>query len=456
MDIALLKNKFSGQVITPADSDYDQARTIFYGGIDKKPAMIIRPVTTDEVVRVINLANENNLELAVRSGGHSVAGHCTTEGGIVLDLRDMKKLDVDPKTKTAWMDAGLTAGEVTAELDKQDLALGFGDTSSVGIGGITLGGGVGYLSRKWGLTIDQLLAAEVVTADGKVHQTDAEHEPDLFWAIRGGGGNFGVVTRFKFQLQSLSQVLGGMLFLPATPVVLAKAVEIAVNAPDELSVILNLMPAPPMPFLSAEHHGKLVIMALVMYAGDSQNGNEVVAPLRTLAKPLADLIRPMRYKDMFPPEDHSFHPTAVAANMFMDRVDLETATVILHRLEANEAPMRVVQLRVLGGAIERIPVEATAYAHRKSKIMTNIAAFYDDPDTKVRRQQWVDETAAALRQTDPGMYVNFLGVDEGSLHLRNVYPRKTWNRLMAIKVQYDPTNVFRLNHNISPITKIHL
>ena len=208
-------------MIAPGDPEYDAARTIFYGGIERHPAVIIRPADVEEVRRVISLAHDTGMELAIRSGGHSVPGHSVTDGGIVLDLSNMRDLQIDVEGRTAWAEAGLTAAEFTTAAAAHGLATGFGDTGSVGIGGITLGGGVGYLVRKYGLTIDDLLAAEIVTADGEILHVDARAHPDLFWAIRGGGGNFGVVTRFKFRLHEVDSIFGGMLILPATPETIA-------------------------------------------------------------------------------------------------------------------------------------------------------------------------------------------------------------------------------------------
>ena len=231
ISIPKLRSEFKDRVITSGDPDYDKARTVFYGGIDKYPTVIIRVADANEVARVINLARETGLELAIRSGGHSTAGHSVTEGGIVLDLSNMKDLQIDPESRTAWAETGLTAGEFTTAAGAQGLAVGFGDTGSVGIGGITLGGGVGYLVRKYGLTIDSLLAAEIVTADGQIRHVDEQTHPDLFWAIRGGGGNFGVATRFKFQLHELPNVVGGMLILPATTETVAGFIAAFESAP---------------------------------------------------------------------------------------------------------------------------------------------------------------------------------------------------------------------------------
>jgi FAD/FMN-containing dehydrogenase len=297
--IGEFSSKVQGQLIRPQDDGYDEARTVFYGGIDRHPALIVRVADATDVSRVIALARESGLELAVRSGGHSLAGHSTTHGGIVLDLSEMKGLEIDLERHTAWAQTGLTAGEYTAAIGTHGLATGFGDTGSVGIGGITLGGGVGFLVRKYGLTIDDLISAEVVSADGEFLRVDAETHPDLFWAIRGGGGNFGVATRFQYRLHEVDTIVGGMLMLPATSDVIRSLVATAVAAPEELSTIANIMPAPPMPFVPDEMHGQLVIMAMLAYAGEVGAGEGAVAPFRTLATPIVDMVRTMRYPEIY-------------------------------------------------------------------------------------------------------------------------------------------------------------
>src|SRR6266540_4001224 len=385
----------SGRVITPEDAEYDDARRVFSGEFDRRPAAIARVADEADVARVVAFAADTGLELAVRSGGHSGAGHCTTDGGIVLDLRDMEALDVDVEGRTAW-------------------------------------------------------AQEVVTADGQLLRVDAERHPDLFWAIRGGGGNFGVATRFRFRLHELDSVVGGMLMLPASAEVVAEFIALAEAAPEELSTIANVMPAPPMPFVPEEHHGKLVVLAFMCYAGEAEAGQRALAPFRALTAPLADMVRPIKYPEMYPPEDESYHPTAVTHTMFIDTVDQGVAETIMKHLEASDASMRVAQLRVLGGAMARVRADATAFAHRASKIMVNVASFYEGPEDRVVRQSWVDDLATALRQDDAGAYVNFL-VDEGEARVREAYPGPTWDRLAAIKARYDPTNLFHLNQNIPPL-----
>ncbi len=400
ISIPRLRAAFDGRVLAPGDAGYDQARTLFYGGIDRYPAVIVRPVNASEVAQVVLLARERGLELAVRSGGHSPAGHSTTQGGIVLDLTAMKALHLDVEGRTAWAQARLTAGEYTTAAGAHGLATGFGDTGSVGLGG-------------------QLLHA------------DAHTHPDLFWALRGGGGNFGVATRLQYRLHPVAQVVGGLLVLPATPQVLTGLVAEAQAAPDELSTIANVLPAPPLPAIPASQHGRLVVMATLCYAGDVAAGQRAVAPLRALASPIADLVRPLPYPAIYPPDEQGDHPTAVAHTMFVDRVDHQVAATIVEYLQASDAPVRVAQLRVLGGAMARVPAQATAFAHRASKIMVNVAAFSQGPADRAVRQAWVGDFAAALRQDDPGAYVGFLG-EEGPARVRQAYPGPTWQRLAAI------------------------
>ena len=448
--IKAFSSRVRGQLLRPEDDGYDEARTVFYGGFDRRPELIARVKDATDISRVIALARENGLELAVKSGGHSVAGHSTIDGGIVLDLSEMKNLELDVEGRTAWAQTGLTAGEYTAATAAHGLATGFGDTGSVGIGGITLGGGVGYLVRKHGLTIDDLLAAEVVTADGELLRVDAESHPDLFWAIRGGGGNFGVATRFQFRLHEVDEIVGGMLILPATPEVIASFVTEAEAAPEELSTIANVMTAPPMPFLPAEAHGQLVIMAMLVHAGEEvEAGQRAVAPFRALAEPIVDMLKPMPYPEIYPPEEDDFHPTAVARTMFIDTIDRDVSQTILEHLRASDAPMRVAQIRVLGGAMARVPAEATAFAHRSSRIMVNVAAFYEGTEDRAAREAWVNHFAAALRPGEGGAYVGFLG-EEGEERVREAYPESTWDRLAEVKRRYDSTNLFRHNQNIPP------
>jgi FAD/FMN-containing dehydrogenase len=448
--IEQLRAELDGGVITPDDDDYDDARKVFYGSVDRRPAVVVMPEDAAEVAKVVALARGSGLELAVRSGGHSVAGHSVSEGGIVLDLSALKAVEIDAASRTAWAQTGLTAAEYTAVAGAHGLATGFGDTGSVGIGGLTTGGGVGFLVRRHGLTIDDVLAAELVTASGEQLHVDDESHPELFWAIRGGGGNFGVVMRFRYRLHELESIVGGMLVLPATPDVIASFVAEAEAAPEALSTIANVMVAPPMPFLPEEAHGELIVMALVCYAGDTDAGDRALAPFRALAAPLADLVRPMAY-----PELYSLFPEGpgpaqeVSHSLFMDSVDLDAAQAIVEHLRASSAPIAVAQLRALGGAMARVPTDATAFAHRGRRVMAALGAVYEDPGESPDHEAWVGAFADALQQGEDGVYVNFLG-DEGAARVRAAYPGATWDRLVSVKRRYDSENVFRLNQNIPP------
>ncbi len=435
--------------MAPGEPGYDEGRIVFYGGIDRRPAAIVRAANADDVSRAIALARETGVELAVRSGGHSIPGHSTTEGGIVLDLRDLNGLEIDVEGRTAWVGGGVTTGRYTEAAAEHGLATPFGDTGSVGIGGLTLGGGIGFLVRKHGLTIDDLLAADIVTADGQLLRIDADSHPDLFWAIRGGGGNFGVATRFQLRLHELNGIVGGMLILPATADTIYGFIAEAEAAPEELSAIANVMPAPPMPFLPAEQHGRLVIFASLAYAGDVDAGERALAPFRALGEPVADMVGPKPYPAIFEGAEEDFHPVGIVRTMYVDSIDRSAAETIVEQLQASTAMMAVTQLRVLGGAAARVPVDATAYAHRQSRIMVNVAALVESPEQAPEHEPWVVGLADALRQDDDGAYVNFLG-DESEERIRDAYPGATWDRLVKVKRRYDPTNLFRLNQNIPP------
>jgi FAD/FMN-containing dehydrogenase len=439
----------AGRVVTPDDPTYDKTRAVFYGGIDKRPSAIVRVANVDDVRRVIAMARRQGYELAIRSGGHSIVGHSTTDGGLVIDLRDMSKIEIDPHGRTAWVEAGATALQVTEALSKYELVIGFGDSGSVGVSGITLAGGIGFLVRKFGMTIDAVLAAELVTADGRHLHVDAEHEPDLFWAIRGGGGNFGVVTRLQFRLSALPHFTGGILILPATPETIARFASASLAAPEELSTIGNVMPAPPLEFLPPEVHGRLVIFAFIAFAGDDESARQAIAPFRSIATPLADMVKPGPYVAMYPPEDPNYRPTAVGRTMFVNAIDLQTATMIHDYLSKSDATVRVAQLRALGGALARVPADATAFAHRSKPMLVNVAAFYQGEADREVRRAWVTQFTKALQPHDAGAYEGFL-TDDGPARILSAYPGGTWGRLARIKATYDPTNLFRLNQNIAP------
>jgi FAD/FMN-containing dehydrogenase len=362
----------------------------------------------------------------------------------------MKAMAIDAEGRTAWAETGMTAGEYTAKVGGFGLATGFGDTGSVGIGGITLGGGVGYLTRKYGMTIDNLLEAEIVTADGNILRVGPDNYPDLFWAIRGGGGNFGVATRFKYRLLDVNSIVGGMLILPATPGVIASLVAEAEAAPEELSTIMNVMPAPPMPFIPPENHGNLIVMVMMVYTGDLESGEHVVAPFRKITQPIVDMVGPKHYPDMYQPEAEGDHPRMIVRPMFLNSISRDDAEIIIDSLSASKTSMRATQIRVLGGAMNRVPVDATAFGHRESRMMVNLTTFVTQPEEEAAHEAWLMKFEANLYQGIPGAYVNFLSnVDESVV--RAAYPGETWKRLRTIKTRYDPDNLFSLNQNIPPL-----
>ena len=443
-----LRAQLRGELITPEDAAYDEARGVFFKGFDRKPQAVARVADAEDVARVVTAARDSGVELAVRSGGHSRAGHGTSDGGLVIDLSAMKSMEIDTDGGTVWVETGITAGEYTVATGEHGLVTGFGDAGSVGVGGITLAGGIGFLVRKNGLTIDDLLAAEVVTADGEVRRVSQESEPDLFWAIRGGESNFGVATRLQLRLHEISEIVGGMLILPANPEVITGFLEAADAAPEELSTIANVMLAPPMPFIPEEAHGQPIVIGLMAYVGPVDQGDSVVAPFRALAEPYADMVRPMRYPELYegPEQEIRF---ASGANFFADSLGPAGAEEILERLPQSTAMMKAVQLRVLGGALARVPNEATAFAHRDRGLFANVAAVYVDPAEADTHDAWVDGLADALGRGGAGGYVGFMGA-EGDATIRSAYPGATWDRLREVKRQYDPDNLFRLNHNIPP------
>jgi FAD/FMN-containing dehydrogenase len=447
--IANLRANLNGNVIAPDDPGYDDARRVFFTGFDRRPAAIVRVADASDVSRIVNVARETGAELAVRSGGHSRAGFGTSEGGIVLDLSEMNAVEIDAEGRTAWAQAGMTAGDYTKATGEHGLATGLGDTASVGVGGITLGGGIGFLVRKHGLTIDDVLGAEVVTADGELLKVDEDTHPDLFWALRGGGGNFGVATRLRFRLHEIDEVIGGMLMLPARAEVIVGLVAAAEAAPEELSVIANVTKAPPLPFVPAEQHGKPVVMARMVYAGDAEAGERAIAPIRALATPLADMVRPIRYPEIYEGPEGPRPAIDGGTNVLVDGLVPGAGETILDHLETSTAQIPAAQLRVLGGAMARVPDDATAFGYRGAKLMVNVAAMDESPEEGPEHKAWASSLATALSDGTAAAYVGFLG-DEGEQGVRRAYPPATLDRLDQVKRQYDPDDLFRLNENIRP------
>jgi FAD/FMN-containing dehydrogenase len=438
-------------VLTPDDDGYEAARAIEPGGVDWRPAAIVRPTDAAGVARAVRYARDAGAELSVRAGGHSALGLGRDHGALTLDLRGLDSLEIDADGRTAQAGAGLTAGAYSEAVGAYGLATPFGDTGSVGIGGITLAGGIGLLTRSRGLTIDSLLGAELVTADGEIVQVDADREPDLFWGLRGGGGNLGVVTRFRYALHHVPLVVGGMLLLPATPESVAGVIEAAEAAPRELTAIVMVMVAPPMPFIPAEWQGRLVVMANVCWSGDPDAADAALAPLRDVAAraggPILDLVRPGSYAGLLEGGPQG-GIVATAGTFFADGVDTAVAEHVLAELESSDAMIRAVQLRVLGGAIADVPADATAFAHRDAAIAGYVMAAGPSSDVVEGYRPWVGALADRLRQRD-GAYAAF--VPDGNPELaRAAYPGATWDRLVALKRAHDPRNLFRANLNVPP------
>ena len=448
-DLAAFRAELQGELILPGASGYDAARQGHNTMFDRRPSLIVKAAGAGDVARTVVLARDADMPLAVRSGGHSVAGHNTVDGGIVLDLSNMKGLHIDAERRTAWAQPGLTAGEYTAAAAGHGLATPFGDTASVGIAGLTLGGGIGWLVRKYGLAIDALEAVEIVTADGRLLTANADHHPDLFWAVRGGGGNFGVVTRFQFKLYPVETVLGGALFLPPTTDVLRALVPIAASAPEELSTISILMPIPPVPFVPAERHGELALIVMFVWSGDPADGNAALEPFRRVAAPIAEAVMPMPYAGIYQFTAAAEAPgRGVIRSRFLNALDDHAVDSILSAM-AVASPTAMVQIRVLGGAVARVPAAETAFAHRTAPIMVTLIDHYEDASADGAELAWVETLHAALASESSGVYSNFLQ-SEGEDRIREAYPVGTYDRLAAIKRRYDPANLFRMNQNILP------
>jgi FAD/FMN-containing dehydrogenase len=447
--ISDLRATLNGTIITEDDPGYEEARGVFFTGFDRRPAAIVQAADASDVARVVELARDTDAALAVRSGGHSRAGHGTTDGGIVLDVSGMNAVEIDAERGTAWAQPGVNAGDFTRATGEHGLATGLGDTASVGVSGITLGGGIGFLVRKNGLTIDDVLGAEVVTADSELLDVDDRTHPDLFWALRGGGGNFGVVTRLRFRLHEIDHVVGGMLLLPASAEVITGLVAAAEAAPEELSLIANILKAPPMPFIPAEYHGTPIVIALMVYAGEREAAEQAIAPIRALATPLADMVQPIRYPQMYEGAEAPQAAFAAGTNVLAGSLAPGAAEAILEHLQTSTAQMVAVQLRVLGGAMARVPDDATAFGYRGARMMANIAAMHERAEQGPQHEAWARSLAAALADETNAAYVGFLG-DEGETGVRRAYPPATLDRLAEIKRRYDAGNLFRLNINVTP------
>ncbi|MEA2573102.1 MAG: hypothetical protein QOH93_400 [Chloroflexia bacterium] len=451
---AQLAGNLSGELVLPGDTDYETTRRSWNKAYDCHPVGIVRCRSTADVVQAVRFATENHLPVGVRSGGHSASGLCIVEDGVVVDLSLMNGMSIDPERRTARVGPGITWGEYTKQAAEHGLATPGGDSSTVGVGGLTLGGGIGWLVRKYGMTIDHLISAEVVTADGQVLTASETEHPDLFWAIRGGGGNFGIITSFEFSLVPLGLVLGGMMAFAADPSILTSYLRLAAQAPEELSTILMMILAPPMPMIPSEYHGKPVILLTFCYAGDPQEGQQAIAPLRGLGTPITQMVQPMPYPVIFQlsAEATASRPASVRSH-FLDGLDDSTAAALVEHLDRAASRQGLIQFRVLGGAMSRPSSDSTAFGHRdKPYMVTLINAWMGAPADAAQVAQhraWTEQAWHLLQPHSTGAYVNFLG-DEGDEAIHQAYPPATYARLAEIKQRYDPTNLFKGNRNILP------
>ncbi len=445
-----LASSFTGRVLGPEDPEFDATAGVYQLAATGRPAAVVRPRSADDVARAIACARTAGFEIAVRGGGHSAAGHSTGDGVLVIDTRDLCDLAIDPAARRVRAGAGLHAGAVVAAAHEHGLTVPFGDSAAVGITGITLGGGMGYLSRQHGLTIDHLVSAELVTADGRVVTASAESEPDLFWAIRGGGGNFGVVTSLEFDMVEAGMVYGGALLLPPTRDVLRGVTPLAGAAPPELGVIANVMPAPRAPFVPPEMIGRPVVVIMGAHNGDATAAEAAWAPFRALAKPIADVVGPMPYPAVYRFTEAAAAPVAsVGRSMFVEVVDDAVVETLREAYLASPGFRTVIQVRVLGGAVADVPSTATAYAHRGAPVHLMALAAAATPEALSQCRDWADDVLAKLRGRGIGAYANFLE-DEGEARVREAYPLSTYRRLAEAKAAWDPDNVFQRNQNIRP------
>jgi hypothetical protein len=446
-----LGRAFRGRLITPDSHDYDRARRVFNASVDRHPALLVRPIDADDVALVVAYAQERGVPLVVRAGGHSLGGHSTGDGALILDLSAMRGVEIDASERTAWADAGILAGEYTAASHALGFVTPFGDTASVGVAGLTLGGGVGWLVRKHGMTIDSLLAVEIVTADGRRRIASAIEEPDLFWGVRGAGANFGVVTRLQFRLHPLGDVLAGDILLPASRDVLRSLVPVLLAAPDELTAMPSVMLAPQDPAIPDQHHGQPVVYLSVAWSGSADAGERALAPLRALGSPISDTVTWKPYPALFSPVDRDEEPTWGISSraLFLDSLDDAKIEVIERRLAEADAPEAVVQLRIFGGEMARVPGDQAAFGWREQPVLLWLSAWDAEIGRAAGNEAWNAAFRAELAGAGAASYVNFMG-DEDADAVRDAYPAPAYARLRELKRRYDPDNVFRSNHNIPP------
>src|SRR3954454_3767531 len=450
--VAEFEEAMRGQVLRPGDDGYDDARPIWNGAHDRRPALIARCAGVADVLRAVELARSENLLVAVRGGGHSIPGFSTCDDGLVIDLSGMQSVHVDPEARTARVEAAATWNVFDSEAQALGLATTGGLVTSTGVAGFTLGGGIGWLMRKHGLACDNLISADVVTADGRLVRASADQNAELFWGLRGGGGNFGVVTSFEFQLHPVGPMItGGPTFYPGERAgeVLRAWRDWTAQAPDEVTSLANMLTAPPVPFLPEEWHGKPLIAIIAAYSGPSQDGERAVQPLREFAEPVADLMGPIPYMGLqtlidplYAPGSHNYMNAG-----FLSGLDDTAVDALIASQASVTSPMSEIHVHHVGGAVARVAPNATAFGERDAPFLLNVVARTPGAEGYDEAVRWGREVRDSVGSVlTGGTYVNF-ATDDGQV--RAAYGEK-YDRLVALKDEYDPTNLFRLNQNIAP------
>lgn len=447
-----------GTLICPGDDDYDEARAIWNGMIDRYPALIARCADVQDMVKAVNFARENKILLAVRGGGHNVAGLGTCDGGLVIDLSLMKEVQVDPEARTARVAGGATIGDVDQATQPYGLATPMGVVTATGIAGLTLGGGYGWLRNKYGLSCDNLISVQVVTADGRTITASETHNPDLFWGVRGGG-NFGIVTQFEYRLYPVGpDVSFTFVFHDGQGDKMKKAIQFyrdyATTAPDEVSTLMACGIIPPDPHVFPEDiHGRPFVLFGAMYAGDAQEGQEVTQPLRDFGQPLIDFSSIMPYleaQQVFD-EDYPDGMRYYWKSLNLARLDDEVIDRIVRHARQQPSVLSTVDLWHVGGAVARVSPEESAFNDRQAAFLLSPEANWEDPEEDEANITWLREFIADMQEfSDGSRYLNFAGFqEEGDAMMRKAFGPQ-YERLVALKTKYDPTNVFSLNQNIKP------
>jgi len=448
-----LREQVRARVITAGNADYDEARAVHNGMFDRRPRVIVQAEQVADVIAAVNFARDNGLDLSVRGGGHSAPGFGTNDDGVVLDLGPMRHVHVDPRARTARAGGGATWGDFNYATHAYGLATTGGIVSTTGVGGLTLGGGIGYLTRGYGLSIDNLLSADVVTADGQVRIASSTENSDLFWALRGGGGNFGVVTSFEFQLHPVNDVYVGLFFyeLEHAETLLRFYREFIKTAPEEYGAFPAFQIAPPLPFIPAERHGDTFCLAVVHWSGPLEEGENAMKPFRDLAPVVAEMVGPMPYPALNSAFDPIF-PKGIRSywkgNFVTELTDEAIRAHVQHGSQVPEVSSTM-HLYPINGASHRVGADDTAFSYRDANFATVIVCAWEDPANDAERIQWVrDYYDATAPYSEAGGYVNFMD-DDDQTRIHDNY-RGNYQRLTEVKRTYDPQNLFHLNQNIPP------